>query len=796
MYTSGSTGLPKGTLNTHLGFVNTVLSVSRALGMSSEDRVAQFSSPSFDVSVFEICLAFFNGATLVVPERKELSVLPSFIMGKRVSVAMLTPMVIGSLDAGTLSHVRALMTGGEEARPQDMGRLSGITSLFNIYGTTEACVWSTIHPVGRWEDPTRRVPLGRPFDNVFACILDADRRLVPTGGVGELCVGGPGLPSGYHRKPELSAERFIPDPFHPGQMLYRTGDLARWDDEGRLCFLGRMDGQVKVNGHRVEPAEVVASLEAVDGIARAAVIHRPGQGPESGLVAFLVMEEGRVLDETGLRAELSQRLPGHMLPVRCLTVDDIPLNPNGKVDRPLLLDWDDKGLEERAQRVRSGVLPKPDTPTERRLAAIWSQILGIETIHADDSFFSLGGNSLQLIRLMDRIASGWSLAVDPSGIFIHPALRAMARLLDDRSASIRIEGEGNPFLPVEAWDTGSGRHLFAMVGGAGSISEFTKYHRIGSFLGEAWRVHILPDPDASHGRFPKMGPAQLADRYAEVVLPVAKREKVWLLGDCIGGIDAFALACALQSSGVPNIGLILMDVSAPVLKREVPALSSSAIDLYHLLPERQDAIREAMHDMMLPLVGMRSAGLLFHPVPGSRRQAFRMAVALGLFNPIEYLAAFPESGPTHYDAFRHYMEKGWKDGAMPASGFNPHRYRKIVDGFRPGNDEPVLHALIFGMRVRYVRRKVLESVRRPRLHSDLMAARTMLRREMFSPGVFRGDLHLVMSGRVFYRGTDLGWSRHVEGKVHLHRAEGDHRTYLKEELDATASILKQILSLG
>lgn len=133
---------------------------------------------------------------------------------------------------------------------------------------------------------------------------------------------------------------------------------------------------------------------------------------------------------------------------------------------------------------------------------------------------------------------------------------------------------------------------------------------------------------------------------------------------------------------------------------------------------------------------------------------------------------------------------------MPSAGFNPYRYRKIVDGFRPGTDEPVLHALLFGMRARYVRRKVLDSVRKPRLHSDVMAARTMLRREMFSPGLFRGDLHLVMSGRVFDRGSDLGWARHVEGKVHLHRAEGDHRTYLKEELEATASILKGILIAG
>jgi hypothetical protein len=173
-----------------------------------------------------------------------------------------------------------------------------------------------------------------------------------------------------------------------------------------------------------------------------------------------------------------------------------------------------------------------------------------------------------------------------------------------------------------------------------------------------------------------------------------------------------------------------------------------------------------------------------------------MAVALGLFDPSEYILSIPASGSSHLDAFRHYMDRGWKEGAMPAAGFNPYRYRKIVDGFRPGTDEAVLHALLFGMRVRYVRRKISESLRKPRLHSDLMAARTMLRHEMFCPGVFRGDLHLVMSGKVFNRGTDLGWSKHVAGMIHLHRVRGDHRTYLKEELDATASILKGILATG
>jgi len=557
-----------------------------------------------------------------------------------------------------------------------------------------------------------------------------------------------------------------------------------------------MDGQVKVNGHRVEPAEVVASLEALDGIARAAVIHRAGQGSESGLVAFLVMEEGRVLDEIGLRAELSQRLPGHMLPVRCLTVDHIPLNPNGKVDRPLLLDWDDKGLEERAQRVRSGVLPKPDTPTETSLAALWSQILGIETIHADDSFFSLGGNSLQLIRLMDRIASIWGLAVDPSGIFIHPTLRAMARLLDDRSASIRLEGQGIHIHPVEAWDTGSGRHLFAMVGGAGSVSEFTKYHRIGFFLGEDWRVHILPDPDASHGRFPKMGPAQLAERYAELVLPVARREKVWLLGDCIGGVDAFALACELQSAGISELGLILLDASAPPPSQDRSPSAPLAADTFAAMPETGGRLTEAIHRRLIPMASRRWARWLLHLPPRSRRQAFRLASAWGLFDPDEYLSRVSEAGLTPEEAFRHYLTVGWREGVTPSSAFNAYLYRKILNEFQPGADEPVLHALLFGMRTPFVRQKIMEKISQPDPRSDIMAARTLLRREDFRPAVFRGDLHLVLSARIHDRGTDLGWGRFVTGSVRIHRVEGDHRSYLQEHLVHTAAMVRKILDEG
>jgi surfactin synthase thioesterase subunit len=607
-------------------------------------------------------------------------------------------------------------------------------------------------------------------------------------------VGGPGLPAGYHRRPALTAERFVPDPFHPGARLYRTGDLARWDEDGHIFYLGRKDGQVKVNGYRVEPAEVTAALEAVEGVARAAVIHRPGTGPEAGLIAFLVGRQGHVPDETGLRAALSQRLPGHMLPVRCHVVPAIPLNHNGKVDKPALIAADDARLEERRARALAGQAPLPEGSTEQRLARLWSDILAIDTIHADDGFFALGGNSLQLLRLMDLLATHWDVRLDAGTIYVHPSLRAMARCIDERLATGREEGPADGSVaPVKAWDAGTGRHLYAMVGGAGSVEEFTKYHRIGSVLGEGWRVHILPDPDAVRGRFPRKGPGGLADIYAEILRPVAAREKVWLLGDCIGGVDAFALACRLQADGVAEVGLILMDAAAPARTERRTAPLPPAIGMYESLPERAGPLSEVLHRLWLRLAQWPTGHRLFHARPASRRQAYRMAVAFGLFDAADYRARMPAADTDPEAAFRHYLAEGWTSGEPPSPAFNAFRYAKVMDAFRPGTDEPVLHALLHGMRTRYVRRKVREKVAHPNLRSDIMAARTQLRRDDFQAGTFRGDLHLLLSERIHDRGSDLGWGRHVHGTVHRHRVTGDHRTYLKDHLAETALTLGRIL---
>ncbi|MFY7793383.1 MAG: amino acid adenylation domain-containing protein, partial [Chitinophagaceae bacterium] len=562
MYTSGTTGMPKGIFNTHLGFCNMIASNAHAMGIVETDRIAQLSTPSFDVSLFEIFLALHNGATVVIPGRLELSVLPSFIVEKRVSVAMLTPMVVSTLDTGTLSHLRVLMTGGEEARPADVMRVCEHISYFNIYGPTEVSVWSTLQPVSTHEDPSRMVPIGRPMDNYFVCILDAGMHMLPAGITGELYIGGIGLGLGYHDRPDLTSERFVSSPFRPGDRLYRTGDLAWWNACGELMYAGRKDGQVKVMGFRVELREVERELERLVHIRQAAVIPVKRPGGEQLLAGFVVGEGSAIPGDAEIREALARRLPRYMLPDRIHQLPEIPLNHNGKVDRRRLEQLDAEISERISVSASQDGSGLPSTSTEQGLAEIWSSLLGRGAIPAAASFFSLGGNSLQLIRLMVMIRDRWGLRLDVTRIYTHITLRSMAGFIDETLGSAP-SGEPCGIRPVEVWGNGHGYPVFVMVGGAGSVEEYTKYHRIGEQLGEGYRLMILPDPDTASGGFPTRDLSTLADAYARYIRSDLPGGPVILLGDCIGGIDAYATACALQRLGVDDVAVVMLDTTAP-----------------------------------------------------------------------------------------------------------------------------------------------------------------------------------------------------------------------------------------
>src|SRR5690606_20256763 len=286
-----------------------------------------------------------------------------------------------------------------EALPVPLARalLQHCRALWNVYGPTETTVWSTAHRVSAQDDP---VPIGRPIANTQVYVLDAHGQPVPPGVAGELYIGGAGVALGYHQREELTRERFVSDPFRGnGAKLYRTGDRVRFNRDGELEYLGRVDFQIKLRGHRIEPGEIEAALQAHAAVKRAVVVVREidaGALRDARLVAYLVLHEGARIVTDELREHLRTRLPAYMLPQHYVELDAMPLTASGKIDR--------KALPEPLAAPRAVHVP-PATVTEQRIAAIWCDILGIDAVGANDNFFDLGGHSLSSMRVVARIES-------------------------------------------------------------------------------------------------------------------------------------------------------------------------------------------------------------------------------------------------------------------------------------------------------------------------------------------------------------------------------------------------------
>nr|WP_308438960.1 non-ribosomal peptide synthetase [Streptomyces fumanus] len=422
IYTSGSTGVPKGVAVPHAGAVNYVTWRSAAYGWGPGERVLQFASVSFDTSVADIFPTLTCGATLCVARRdvdlaEELALL-------EVTAATFTPSVLDSLaqeaDSPALRRVRCIVTAGEECTPDLLRRWAPGRAFHNEYGPTEVTVdvtcWTS--PPGEVPDV---VPLGGPIANVRVYVLDEFLRPVPPGVIGEVYVTGAGVTRGYVRRPGLTAERFVACPFTGGRM-YRTGDLARWSTGGDLVFAGRADEQVKIRGFRVEPGEIETVLTGHPDVARAAVIARTDSGTKR-LVGYVVPAGPGGVDTAGLRAYVADRLPDHMTPAALVSLDAIPLTAHGKLDRAALPAPDFAGLA--TGRAPAG-------PREELLCGLFSEVLGLERVGADDSFFALGGDSITSMLVVAR-ARRKGLVLTPRQIFEHRTAAALARVAADRS---------------------------------------------------------------------------------------------------------------------------------------------------------------------------------------------------------------------------------------------------------------------------------------------------------------------------------------------------------------------------
>ncbi|WP_051796164.1 non-ribosomal peptide synthetase [Streptomyces sp. NRRL S-87] len=414
IYTSGSTGRPKGVVVTHRGIASMVAGQRAGLGVTPDSRVLLFASPSFDAAVWELCMALLTGARAVLGDAEQLMpgpTLAALIAAHGVTHATLPPSALPVLPDDALPPGATLVVAGEATAPDLVERWSRGRRMVNAYGPTESTVCATMsEPLS---GPVL-APIGRPVPNTRLYVLDPHLQPVPAGVPGELYLAGAGLARGYLGRPDLTADRFVADPFGaPGSRMYRTGDLARWRDDGTLDYLGRTDHQVKVRGFRIEPGEIESALTAHPGIERASVVVREDTPGARRLVAYVVGED---VGAPALRAFLGASLPEHMVPAAFVVLPELPLTANGKVDRKAL-------PAPRALAAQGGRAPA--TPREAVLCALFSEVLRIPEAGADDSFFDLGGDSITAVQLVSR-ARAAGLALGVRDVFVQRTPAALA----------------------------------------------------------------------------------------------------------------------------------------------------------------------------------------------------------------------------------------------------------------------------------------------------------------------------------------------------------------------------------
>ncbi|MCH5537637.1 amino acid adenylation domain-containing protein, partial [Pseudomonas syringae pv. syringae] len=431
MYTSGSSGVPKGVLIEHRSVLRLVINNPYAR-ITTEDCVAHGANTAFDASTWEIWSALLNGAKLLVVSQATLlnpARLNHVLIEGGVTALWLTAGLFNEyvdVLAVAFSKLRYLLVGGDVLDPVSVAKVLSRAHrprhLINGYGPTETTTFASTYEIHALSDNSRSIPIGRPIGNTRIYLLDAHGQPVPIGVSGEIHIGGAGVARGYLNLPELTAERFLDDPFsaEPAARMYRSGDLGRWLADGNIEYLGRNDDQVKLRGFRIELGEIESQLAACPGVREAVVLvreHRPG---DKRLVAYLTAQEGALLSAAQLREQLSQGLAEYMIPSAFVTLARFPLTPNGKLDRRALPAPEDDAYASRGYEVPAGEI-------EHALAEIWQALLGLERVGRHDHFFELGGHSLLAVQLVSRLRQRFEVEVALRDVFAEPTLQGLAR---------------------------------------------------------------------------------------------------------------------------------------------------------------------------------------------------------------------------------------------------------------------------------------------------------------------------------------------------------------------------------
>ncbi|MGW2389357.1 amino acid adenylation domain-containing protein [Streptomyces lydicamycinicus] len=542
IFTSGTTGRPKGVVVTHTGLAAFAANQAAHYGVEEGSRALQLASPSFDVSVAEFFWSLLCGGCLVVPEGTPTGAeLVEVLRERRITHLMIPPSVLAEVPRTALPELRVMITGAE-VLPAELAAFWGRDrTLINAYGPTEAtCDVSFAIRDPRTADGT--AVIGRPIDGARVYLLDAALQPVPSGVVGELYVSGTGVARGYLHQPAVTADRFVADPFGaPGSRMYRTGDLAYWDGDGQLRFCGRADSQVKVRGFRIELGEVRAAVSRCAGVGRAVVTVREDRPGDRRLVAYVQQAPGEPpLSPAAVRDETSTLLPSYMTPSAFVVVDSWPLTPNGKLDH--------RALPAPAPVTGRATRP-PASPQEELLCRLFAEVLGAEEVGVDDNFFELGGHSLLATRLVSRLAALLGGAPALRDVFAAPTPARLAAQLDGGGSSAF-----EVMLPLRT--AGSTAPLFCVHPVAGFS---WRYSALLGALSTDHPVYALQSRGLDGTQPPASSLDAMAEDYVREIRRVQPEGPYHLLGWSLGGIMAHAVATALQAQGQEVALLAVLD---------------------------------------------------------------------------------------------------------------------------------------------------------------------------------------------------------------------------------------------
>jgi amino acid adenylation domain-containing protein len=578
IYTSGSTGKPKGAAVYRRGLNNLLQWYLHLLDLSAEDRVLVVTSSSFDLTQKNLLGPLLRGASVHLgPESFEPMTLAQLIQADGITFMNLTPgafdAIVAADSGAALASLQHVMLGGEPinaVRMAELQRRYPHARVINTYGPTECADVCAYHVLERRDLETRVIPIGRPVPYTRLYVLDAQRNPVPIGVAGEIYVGGVGVGAGYLNQPQRTAERFGSDPFgvDPQGRRYATGDLGRWLEEGNIEYLGRIDSQVKIRGFRIELGEIEARLNEHAQIEDSVVI---AQGEESGkrLIAFYrspmtTADQRHSVAPQELRTHLLQTLPGYMVPAAFISMERIPLSPNGKVDRRAL-----EQTQVQPQTANEYVAPRDET--EIKLAQIWAEVLDLnpEKVGVNHSFFELGGNSLLAVQLMAKISRQFGHSLPVAILFEYPDITGLAGCI------LRAAAAG-PDLIVPIQMQGDLPPVFVVPGAGGNVLSLRPLSRT---LGNAQPFFGVQAVGLDGKTKPLSSVEQTAEVNIRAIRAVQPRGPYNLMGHSYGGVVAFEMARMLLEGGEDVATLIFLDSLAPAVRKQVPRSDEAGLIL-------------------------------------------------------------------------------------------------------------------------------------------------------------------------------------------------------------------------